>query len=187
MGDAAMASASREQRGDMNLIRPARSADAARLAEIHVAAWRRAYRDIFPAQVLLGMSVERRTKDWTQWLTTPGTWSFVSEHEGRAVGFATIGSLRANGRPVRSALEVRRLYVDPGHWRGGIGRGLHEQVLTEARARGFSQLVLWMLTQNRRARAFYTALGFEPDRNRRVTIGGHPVDETRYSLAVVSG
>ena len=169
------------------MIRPARSADAARLAEIHVAAWRRAYRDIFPAEVLLGVSVERRTRDWTQWLATPGTWSFVAEHEGRAVGFATIGSLRANGRPVRSALEVRRLYVDPEHWRRGIGSGLHEQVLVEARARRFTKLVLWVLTQNRRARAFYAAHGFEPDRTRSVTIGGHPVDETRYCLAVVSG
>jgi GNAT superfamily N-acetyltransferase len=73
------------------------------------------------------------------------------------------------------------------HLYGGIGRGLHEQVLTDARVRGFKQLVLWVLTQNLQARAFYAALGFEPDRTRRVTIGGHPVDETRYCLAVVSG
>ena len=169
------------------MIRPARSADAVRLAEIHIAAWRRGCRDILPAKLLLGVSVERRTRDWTQWLASPSSWTYLAEHEGRSVGFATLGSLRANGRSVRSTVEVRRLYVDPKYWRGGIGRELHEQVLAEARARGFSQLVLWVLTQNQRARAFYGALGFEPDRTRRVTIGGHPVDETRYSLAVVSG
>lgn len=165
------------------MIRPARGADAARLAEIHVAAWRRGCRGILPAELLLGVSVERRTRDWTRWLASPGSWTLVAEHAGRPVGFATIGSLRANGRPVRSQVEVRRLYVDPGHWRSGIGRELHEQVLSEARARGSTGLVLWVLTRNRRARAFYAALGFEPDRCRRVTIGGHPVDETRYCLA----
>lgn len=169
------------------MIRPARAADAARLAEIHVAAWRRGCRGILPAELLLGVSVERRSRDWTQWLASPGSCTFVAEHEGRPVGFASIGSLRANGRPVRSLLELRRLYVDPGHWRAGIGRRLHERVLSEARARGFTQLVLWVLTQNRRARAFYAALGFEPDRARRVTIGGHPVDEARYCLAVCRG
>lgn len=169
------------------MIRPARHADAARLAEIHLAAWREGCRDILPDELLLGVSVDRRTREWTQWLAAPGSWSFVAEHEGRPVGFATIGSLRANGRPVRSTAELRRLYVDPEHWRGGIGRGLHERILTEAHARGFTQLVLWVLSRNRRARAFYAALGFEPDRTRCVTIGGHPVDETRYCLAAGSG
>ncbi len=168
------------------MIRPARNADAVRLAEIHVAAWRRGCRDIFPEEVLLGVTVERRTKDWTHWLGLPGTWTLVAELEGRVVGFATIGSLRANGRPVRSTVEMRRLYVDPAHWRGGIGRALHEQALDEARARGFTQLVLWVFSQNQRARAFYAALGFEPDRSRSVTIGGHSVNETRYTLAVPS-
>ncbi|MFT7464939.1 MAG: GNAT superfamily N-acetyltransferase [Pseudohongiellaceae bacterium] len=179
-------STSTQQRENTNMIRPARTADAARLAEIHVAAWRQGCRDIFPAKVLLGVSVERRTRDWTKWLPLPGSWTFVAEHEGRAVGFATLGSLRANGRPVRSTLELRRLYVDPEHWRGGIGRELHEHVIAEVRSRGFAQLVLWVLTENQPAREFYVALGFEPDRTRRDTIGGHPVDETRYSLAVVS-
>jgi len=169
------------------MIRPAQDADGLRLAEIHIAAWRRGCRGILPVEVLLGVSVERRARDWIQWLASPGSWTLVAEHEGRAVGFATLGSLRANGRSVRSTVEVRRLYVDPEHWRRGIGRELHEQVIGEARARGFTQLVLWALSQNQRARAFYGALGFEPDRTRSVTIGGHPVDETRYCLTVQSG
>jgi GNAT superfamily N-acetyltransferase len=169
------------------LIRPARDDDAARLAQIHVAAWRRGYRDILPAELLAGLSIARRTRDWTQWLASPASWTFGSEHEGRLVGFATIGSLRANGRPSRSLVEVRMLYVDPEHWRGGIGRGLHERVLDVARERGFTQIVLWVLSKNRRARAFYEALGFEPDRTRRVTIGGHPVDEIRYCLSEGAG
>lgn len=165
------------------MIRPAHDDDATRLAELHVRAWRRGCRDILPAELLAGVKLDRRTRDWAQWLALPGSWTFVSELEGRLVGFATIASLRANGRPSRSLVELRMLYVDPGHWRGGIGRGLHERVLDVARERGFTQIVLWVLTGNRRARAFYAALGFEPDRTRRVTIGGYAVDETRYCMA----
>ena len=55
------------------MIRPARDGDAARLAEIHVAAWRRGCRDILPAELLAGVSIDRRTRDWSQWLTSPGS------------------------------------------------------------------------------------------------------------------
>lgn len=168
------------------MIRPAHDDEAARIAEIHLAAWRRGCCDILPADVLDGVSLERRTRDWTQWLALAGSSTFVSEQDGRLVGFATIASLRANGRPSRTVVEVRMLYVDPEHWRAGIGRELHDRVFDVARERGFTQIVLWVLSGNRRARAFYAALGFEPDRTRRVTLGGHPVGETRYCLSVES-
>ncbi len=164
------------------MIRPARDGDAGRLAEIHVAAWREAYREILPAAQLAGLSVVRRTRNWELWLAAPSVLTWVDERGGRPVGFATLGPLRAHGRTSRSLGELRMLYVDPEHWRRGIGRDLLERVLDAARERGFSQIVLWVLTQNLRARAFYSALGFEPDRTRQDTVGGHPVDETRYCL-----
>jgi len=166
------------------MIRPARDDDATRIAEVHLAAWRRACRDILPAEQLAGVSLERRTGDWTHRLALPGSWTYVSEHEGRLVGFATLALVRAHGRPSRKLVELRMLYVDPDHWRAGIGRALLEHVLAVARERGFLQLVLWVLSANSPARAFYAALGFEPDRTRQIPIGGQPVDETRYGLPV---
>ena len=163
-------------------MRPARGDDAARLAEIHVAAWRAACQDIVPSEQLARVSVAARTRDWTRWLALPGSSTFVCQIHGRPAGFATVSPLRANGRPSRSLLELRRLYVDPEHWRRSVGRELVERVFSVARERGFTQVVLWVLTRNRRARAFYTARGGIPDRTRQMTIGGHPVDEIRYCI-----
>lgn len=164
------------------MIRLARDDDAARLAEIHVTAWRRVCRHILPSEVLAGVSVEGRTRDWRRWLAQSGSWTLVSERAGQLVGFAALGVMRSNGRAVRSLVEIRRLYVDPAHWRQGMGRELHEALLAVARERGFTQLMLWVLSENQQARSFYAALGFEPDRTRRISIGGNSVDETRYCL-----
>ncbi len=164
------------------MIRAAEPADAAQLAALHVAAWRRGCHDILPAAVLTGVTIDRRARDWTRWLASPRTSTYVCEYDGRLLGFTSVGALRANGRPSRSLLGVRMLYVDPDSWRIGIGRALHERTVRAAREGGFTQIVLWVLTRNQRARAFYAALGFEPDRTRHGTLGGHPVDETRYCL-----
>jgi len=166
------------------MIRPACDDDAARIAEVHLAAWRQACRDILSAEQLAGVSLERRTSDWVHRLALPGSWTYVSEREGRLVGFVTLASVRAHGRPSRTVVELRMLYVDPDHWRTGIGRALLEQVRAVARERGFQRVVLWVLTGNIQARAFYAALGFEPDRTRQIPIGGQSVDETRYCLPV---
>lgn len=167
-------------------IRPARADDVETLAALHLASWRAACAGILPAAVLAGVSLERRTRDWTRWLAAPGTRTFVAARDGPLAGFVTLGAMRANGRPSRTLAELRMLYVDPGTWRGGVGRALVEQAVNDARGRGFEQLILWVFRENRRARAFYAALGFEPDRTRQVTHGGHAVDERRYVRAVGS-
>ncbi|MDX2114188.1 MAG: GNAT family N-acetyltransferase [Planctomycetota bacterium] len=57
--------------------------------------------------------------------------------------------------------ELKSMYVD-GPWRRmGIGRGLAELVIREARGRGCDELVLWSDTRFTKAHAMYEALGFQ--------------------------
>ena len=51
---------------------------------------------------------------------------------------------------------LNHLYVDPKHWRQSIGTSLLEPAMSSV-----NRLLLWTFQQNRAARKFYAANGFE--------------------------
>ena len=78
------------------------------------------------------------------------------------------------------------LYVDPGHWREGVGQQLMADALTRFRISDRTTAELWVLDGNERADRFYRAHGWRPDgRRRRENVRGVDVDEVAYTIAVV--
>ncbi len=72
-------------------IRSARLEDARRLAEIHVETWRATYPGVMPPEVLDGLSVESRERNWQEWIPHLETEAFVAELDGTVVGFVNVG------------------------------------------------------------------------------------------------
>jgi len=63
----------------------------------------------------------------------------------------------------------------------GFGRALMDHVLDEFARRGFAEVTLWVLQENKSARAFYEKYGFRQDGGTRV----YPktqVPEVRYRI-----
>jgi len=86
----------------------------------------------------------------------------VAEIEGELVGFAELAS------GAEGTFEIEGLFVDPAHWRMGIGRILTTDLIDYARTRGADTVYV---TANPHALGFYEALGFEAVGSVRTQLG----------------
>ena len=170
-----------------DVVRAAVPADAASIAEIHVASWRAAYVGIVPQTVLDRLSVDRRQQFWMQRLQSPDqTRTFVAVAGGRVVGFAGTGRPASQTNPPGTA-EVETIYLLPAAWRRGIGRRLLSHAVDDLARRGFTVAILWVLTDNQRGRRFYEASGWAPDGTvQLLDFDGTPIEEMRYRLDVAA-
>jgi ribosomal protein S18 acetylase RimI-like enzyme len=115
--------------------------------------------------------VVRRLKHWFE----PDAWPDIDAQldadstlvaiDGRdqVIGFVVV-------RQVNSSVgRITWAGVDPDHQRRGIGRALLQQVIEEALAAGLTELRVETMSESvdyspfQRTRAFYAAMGFEPD------------------------
>ncbi|MFC7529990.1 GNAT family N-acetyltransferase [Actinoplanes sp. GCM10030250] len=169
------------------LIRPAAGGDAVGLADVHVRAWRVAYRGLVPQAHLDRMDPVARVPGWEQWIreVRPPAGIFVLDDGGTVAGFVTVSA-----GPEPGTGEINAIYLAPEHWGQGAGRQLMSFAVDHLTRAGFRESVLWMLGSNERARRFYEAGGWVPDGVSRVDESrGAPLTEIRYrrSLASAAG
>lgn len=147
----------------MAALRDAEPADAPAIAVVVVASWRAAYRGLLPDDVLAGLSVDERERQWSTVLTArPRHTRVVVAALGDAVvGFAATGPpLIADDRADPGLGDLYALYLDPEVWRRGIGTRLHAAALDRLRSCGFTHAGLWVLDTNERALRFYLGRGW---------------------------
>ncbi|MGH2953289.1 MAG: GNAT family N-acetyltransferase [Solirubrobacterales bacterium] len=145
------------------MVRPATAADAAAIAAVAVRSWREGYRGIVPERI-------DPVRAWdpagiAARLEAPGehpSSTLVAEVGGRITGFVVLGACR-DSDVASAAGEVWALYVDPDHWRRGVGRQLVEAALDGLAAAGHAEATVWTLGESERNLRFYEALGFRRD------------------------
>src|ERR1700722_11569543 len=183
-------------------IREATVGDAQAIATIHVDSWQAAYRGILPDAYLANLTVVQRSEAWrmsiiagrprvliahadipsaTQSATHSATPSDAAE---TILGWVAFGDSRDGDKDHRWG-EVETLYIAPWCWRKGIGRILIDAARHALRSAGYTDVALWVLLDNRRARAFYTRNGLVCDNSSRgVQLGGKWLTEIRYCCAL---
>lgn len=172
----------------MTGIRQARAGDARTIAEIEIETWRTTYAGVLADDTLLAMSLERVARRWTHEIRDRAGTVLVWEDERRELlGFAHCG--RQRDRSLDYEGEVYMLYVLPDAQGFGIGRGLllaSFENLLEARLRS---ALVWVVQANP-SRFFYERTGGRLVLQRRIPVGGEPVDAIGYGwddLAAVLG
>ncbi|MBW8907154.1 MAG: GNAT family N-acetyltransferase [Betaproteobacteria bacterium] len=166
-------------------LRNAKPDDARSIAEIHIAAWRAAYRGLMPDDFLAALNVDERTEMWSSMLSRPSPSQLaVSEIDRALVGFCSYGPTRDDESP--DLAEIYALNVHPDRWSQGAGRALCEHAYREAATRGHTLVSLWVMSGNARARRFYERLGYAVDGASRSNsqLIGRPFDEVRYRKVI---
>ena len=157
-----------------------------------------------------------RARAWRLWIQRKRTSTFVSFDGATLTGFCTLHpapdesgtsgatvvrgvgagtgpgageSIGAESTSSGAAVpcgEVASFYVLPSEWRRGAGRRLGERAVADARTRGFSEVMVWVLETNARARSFYESLGFRPDGESKIFLERPYASwrELRYRRAV---
>jgi ribosomal protein S18 acetylase RimI-like enzyme len=158
--------------------------DCRAVAQVHVASWRAAYLDIFPADYLAGLSVEQREASWRKVLAEGRSQLLLARRDSAVLGFASFGASRDRDAPPGRG-ELWAIYVHPDAWSTGVGRCLLTAARERLAANGHDSVSLWVLAGNERAIRFYAAAGFapEPDAEKEFELGGVRVSELRMLLA----
>jgi GNAT superfamily N-acetyltransferase len=166
-------------------VRDAQIEDAARIAEIHVLAWRRAYAGLMPTTVLSGLSTAEREVFWRHRLDAGDTTVLVCEYEKHLVGWLVSGPSRDDDADL-SVAEIYGMYVDPAHWRRRCGAVLWDAAARRLAVSSFDRVTLWVLEGNFAARRFYEWAGFvlDPLKVKTIEREGVRLPEFRYSREV---
>lgn len=148
----------------MAVIRRARPDDATRLGEVHVAAWRWAYKGHMPDDLLESLRPESRVRAWETWLTEPadGFAAWVAEIDDEIIGFAASSHARDDDVPDGCA-ELLMIYLLEEYLGRGIGHELINTAEQHWRNEGYEMAILWVLASNDPTRAFYEREGWSTD------------------------
>ena len=140
--------------------------DAAGIAAVQVAAWRRHYADLLPVEVLDSFDVDQFAAAWHQALVKPADARnrvLVALERNTVRGFAvTCPSPDPDSDPIADG-ELTELVVDPDHTRAGHGSRLLHASVDTLRADRFARATTWLPTTDDVLRAFLTDAGWGPD------------------------
>ncbi|HYI46746.1 MAG TPA: GNAT family N-acetyltransferase [Actinomycetota bacterium] len=152
----------------MYSIRPAVPDDASAIAEVNIASWRAAYKDLIPDGVLDELTVPVLSRRWLKEVATPDpphARLVVVEDERGVTGFARFGPARdPDSIEERTTGELYGFYLHPDVWGRGAARALMDGILAELRDEGLEHVTLNVVAGNERARSFYEHLGWTLDK-----------------------
>ncbi len=140
--------------------------DAAGIAAVQVRAWRRAYADLLPTEVLDALDPADFAATWTASLNAPQDARnrvLVALERNTVRGFAVTGPASDPDADPVSDGEVAELTVDPDHTRQGHGSRLVQACADTLSADRFTTARVWLNADDDVRRAFLSDAGWAPD------------------------
>jgi GNAT superfamily N-acetyltransferase len=130
-----------------------------------VAGWRSGYKDIVTPDRLADLPIERWRHEVGVGLRRPvaDAFTYVAEIDGGFAGYCYVAAPSREADLGPEAAELVAMYVDPDHWREGVGDALMRAALERLAGLPYREAVLWTFRENGRAIAFYERYDWRPD------------------------
>ena len=159
-------------------IRRAKSSDATAIASTHDEAWRAAYQGIIPGPELDKL-INRRGANWWDSAIRKGSRISVLGFGDIVAGYANYGRNRA--RSLYYDGEIYELYLRPEFQGLGFGHKLFSSVRRDLTQSGLQSMVVWALSDNSPALAFYRALGGKAVARSSEKFGTRTLDKVAFA------
>ncbi|WP_394739047.1 GNAT family N-acetyltransferase [Natronococcus roseus] len=161
------------------------TADARAITRVNALAFREAYDELLPEEVLAGFGAapsDGQLREYADRLREDRRGIFLAELEGEVRGYGYVRwgeGTKAFVGPDEAGLK--ELYVEPDYWGEGVGTALLERCL-EALPNEVERLRLETLAGNDVGRRFYEARGFERTGRSEFEIAGEAYPTAIYTL-----
>jgi GNAT superfamily N-acetyltransferase len=146
-------------------VREAAPEDTEAIVSVTVAGWRTGYRDIVAPERLADLPIERWRHEVGVGLRRPidDAFTYVAEIDGEFAGYCYVAAPSREPDLGPEVAELVAMYVEPEHWRRGVGAELMDAAMERLSGLPYTEVVLWTFKENGRAIAFYERQGWRPD------------------------
>ena len=169
----------------MAILRPPSVSDAAALADLGARAFTAKFGHLYdPADLAAFLDQVHSTQAGAEELTDE-TLIWNAAWEGnRPIAFCKLGLRNSYAEYARTArpIDLMQMYADPARLGEGLGASLMDWALAEARARGGTEVLLSVYSDNSEAQRFYNRYGFEKIAEIDFSVGNHRDDEYLFGL-----
>ena len=161
-------------------VRYANEKDVDNLTYIQTQAWKNAFKDILPEDVLTKYTDIDKCREIIN--------STIAENKGKMyialLDDTPLGELFwCNSREgEEDTAEIVALHTLPIAWGKGVGKALFQKALKDREIENKKQAILWVFKDNIRARKFYEKNNFVETKEEKVSFGG--AIEVKYKLSL---
>lgn len=155
------------------MIRYANENDSLGIGKVYCRSWKEAYKGIIPQAFLDSLTSKEQKISVKN--------NIVYEDNSEIVGIVNFGMGR--DAEIENIGEIRSIYVLPEYWSCGIGKKLFKAASDRLKNEGYTSFYLWVLDENKRAKAFYERMGmYITNETRNINISGKDLREIKYNF-----
>lgn len=141
------------------IIRKVKNGDETSLAYIQTESWKAAFKGILSDEDLQKYTeISRATAMYKRLLDDNIGNGYILEVDGTPHCIAYWDKSRDDD--MSDYAELICIHSMQGKWRNGFGTKMMDRVLEDIKAAGYRKVMLWVFTENERARRFYEACGY---------------------------
>ena len=157
------------------MIRYYEEQDIEQIAKIIDEDWKIAFIGIIDKEYLDNLNYKDREKRIREKYKKEKSIVYIEENEVK--GFCRFGENRDEDKELA---EIHALYVKNNERRTGIGKKLISKAKEILKSRGYNEVILWCLKENKNGRNFYEKVEGKLDGERKFKIGNKYYDEVSY-------